>query len=47
MAIGLTNGVATFTWFSFKKSIMSVSPVKKSGRTDEVTVRRGFTAMDK
>jgi len=43
VAIGLINRVAAFTGFSYKKMYGRFAGTKKSGRDNEVTVRRSST----
>ena len=43
MAVGRINGVAALTGFYYKKMYGHFAGTKKSGRNNEVAVRRGST----
>jgi len=47
VAIGGINRVAALTKFSYKKMYDRFTGTKKSGRSNEVTVRQGPTVYDK
>ena len=45
MAVGRINGVAALTGFYYKKMYGHFAGTKKSGRNNEVAVRRGSTVF--